>query len=223
VEQHQPCALSDASVQLCLDFNDAATLGYDSSSGQHDGSVLDVVTMTRDSVTPADPAAQFSTSSVVQIAEAPALDLPSNNAFSIELWLDPSQVPTQTFHILEHPQYSVYLLTNGSVRCTIGATSADTALPIGTGSSASWTHVGCTFDGVTVETYIDGNVAGCKQQSSSVSPPPPGTTGVVVGATLVGGVDNIHVLARTLSASEICTMAGHTGCSTSCPGGQGGD
>jgi hypothetical protein len=214
VAPHLPCQLGDQSLALCLDFNGATSLGYDSSASQHDGDVTGVQAMVRDAVTPQDPAAAFSQNASITIPGSPSLDLPASQQMSIEVWIAPSITPPgmSTFPVLQHGQYEVAVRGDGRVRCTFGNAFADTAaIPTGT----TWTHVGCTFDGSNVIAYINGDVSACLSPETwtALSPSP----SVTVGLPFVGGIDNLHVLARTLSDTEVCTLAGKTECKNECP------
>ena len=73
---------------------------------------------------------------------------------------------------------------------------------------------------VALRLYIDGDVVACQgmpqlQLNSG--------GGIAIGNTLdgtapfVGGVDDVHVYDRTLSADEVCTRAGRTKCKSNCP------
>lgn len=216
--QHQPCALADPALQLCLDFNDAATLGFDSAPGHHDASLSSVEPMLRPTLVAQDPAATFTTASTAHIAEDPALDLPGEQ-FSIELWLQPNHKPATIETALAHPQYAITVAPDGRVRCTIGSNYAQSG-PIPLGATTPWIHVGCTFDGQTIALFVDGDVAACYQPDNWTAPSP-GTTGLTFGEPFLGGLDNIHVLGRTIGAGEMCTLAGRTGCNRTCPGGEG--
>ena len=219
VAPHQPCVLSDSALELCLDFNGADTLGFDSAPAHHDATVTAVAPMVRATLSAPDPAAAFTMASTGYIAEDPALDLPASGDFSIELWVQPAQTPSTTFRAIAHPQYAVTLTADGRARCTIGSNYAQT--PPGTiPAGATWTHLGCTFDGSVMAIFVDGDVAGCYRPSSWTAGAP-GTTGISLGEPFVGGLDNIHVLARTIGASEMCGLAGRTDCDDSCPGGGG--
>jgi hypothetical protein len=216
---HQPCELSDPALELCLDFDGAAELGFDSAPGHHDATLANVVPMTRD---PAEPAAQFSEASAGNIPEDPSIDVAPDGLFSIELWAQPTQLPqpsTPAFQLVSHAQYAVTIYHDGTVRCSIGSYYADSDPSIKTNM---WTHVGCTFDGNTFVVYLDGDVAGCYSlgdngEHETWSTPPPGTAGASIGQPQVGGIDNVHVLTRTITSDEMCTLAGRTSCDNSCP------
>jgi hypothetical protein len=209
---HLPCELADPSLALCLDFNDVASLGFDSSVGQHDGQVRDVQAMVRNVVTLQDPAAAFSLDASIVIPDAPSLDLPTSDQLSIDVWLAPTTNPPSTFQVLQHGQYAIAMLGDGRVRCTFGDAFADTAA-IRTG--AMWTHVGCTFDGSNLIAYVNGDVSACfaPETWSALAP----MSRVIVGLPFIGGIDNLHVLARALSPDEMCARAGNTDCTPDCP------
>ncbi|HTR53258.1 MAG TPA: LamG-like jellyroll fold domain-containing protein [Kofleriaceae bacterium] len=217
------CERADPSgLELCLDFNSATTLGTDSGPDHNDATVANVVPMTRAQ----EAAAQFNESSQTHVAESPSIDVTTDGAFSIEAWIDLAQLPApdDSYQVVSHPQYSIEVHHDGGVRCTIGtyyADSDDTGLDGIQLATGTWTHVGCTYDPTTttVAVYFDGSPAHCYQLDSDEqwNADAPGTSGVTVGEPFVGGIDNVHVLARTIGAAEMCELAGQTGCKPVCP------
>ena len=219
------CEVDDPTgLELCLDFNSPATLGTDSGPDHNDATVANVVPMTRAQ----DPAAQYTSSSTTRVAESPSIDVPTDGAFSIETWVDLAELPADgtPYEVISHPQYSIEVHHDGAVRCTIGSYYADSddtdilGIQIGTGT---WTHVGCTYDASTqtVAVWLDGSPANCYQLGGDErwNAPSPGTAGVTVGEPFVGGIDNVHVLGRTIGATEMCELAGKTKCNAGCPDG----
>jgi hypothetical protein len=211
---HLPCQLADPVLELCLDFNDAASLGFDSSVNQHDGVVQGVQAMVRDVVTLQDPAAAFTNNASIVIPGSPTLDLPANANVSIEMWLAPTDRPPgmSMYPVLQQGQYEITMRGDGRVRCTIGNAFADTgAIPTGN----HWTHIGCTFDGSNVMAYVDGDLAACA--STPAWNPLVPAANVLIGQPFLGGIDNLHVLARTIDDTEMCMLAGRQDCKHDCP------
>jgi hypothetical protein len=103
--------------------------------------------------------------------------------------------------------------SDGHVRCTFGNSYIESAPLPGDGR---WTHVGCTFDGQNLTAYANGDVTGC-YTLSAWNPLAPAAN-IVLGMPFVGGIDNLHVLDRTLSSEEMCQLAGRPDCMADCPG-----
>ncbi len=202
------CDLPDSTVQLCLDF-EAADLGLDSSAGHHDATVVGAVAMPR----PPQEAAMLGTGASLHVAETTALDI--TGSITYEAWLNPSQRLASDIGVLDNNgQYALWMLSDGRVGCDIAGHYADSKGPL---PLDSWTHVGCTYDSIQskqITVYIDGSVSGCYQTSAPIATS--GSSGTVIGGNFIGGVDNIHVLSRAVSPSEMCDHAGATDCSTDC-------
>lgn len=223
VERH--CATQDSSLQLCIDFEDLATLGGDGSGKGHHP-VLDdaLITTTRNS----ELAVEMSTLSRLQIGEHVDLDIRTN--LTISMWMNTSRRPTSgAFWMLDNnKQYAMSLQSDGDIRCGLGSETVDSALPL---LSGGWHHVACTFDRSQkrLKVYVDGWVAGCRTVDREIATD--GREGVAIGANIaagpvfdehyVGQLDNIQIFSRTLSSAELCAANGGSACNTSCPGSGG--
>jgi hypothetical protein len=212
------CDLSDPSVRLCLDF-DVMPLGLDSSSGQHDA-VVSSATPTMRTIPAYEQAVAVDMTSSIQVAETPALDI--TDAITYEGWLAPHNAPpTGTFYsaLDNSGQYAIELEPDGRARCFIAGRYIDSHDPIPLGTNA-WTHVACTYDRDNIMIYINGGVSDCYQSTTQI--PTSGTTGTRIAKAFVGAIDNIHVLARAATGSEVCAHAGQSDCENMCPGSDGG-
>ncbi len=220
------CTTGDSSLELCIDFEDTATLGGDGSGKGHNP-VLDdaLVTTTRD----AELAVQMSTQSRLQIGEHGDFDIKSN--LTVSMWIDPSGLPTSgSFWMLDNnKQYALSLQPDGQVRCGLGTDTIDSVIPLPGGG---WHHVACTYDRDRLKVYIDGSVAGCRQMRREIAVD--GSEGVAIGSNVgvgpvfseqyVGALDNIQIFSRTWTSGELCAASGGGFCVSGCPSfGGGGD
>lgn len=217
------CSITDTSLRLCLDFEDAKT-GDDGSTFQHDAVCTAVNVMTREQ----EKAGQLSAQSRMIVAETPDLDITAN--LSVSLWAHPNALPMkgQPYWALDNnKQYFVEYLDNGKFRCGIGTTTVDAKLGV---TPDSWYHVGCTYDQAhqSLRVYVNGHLAGCKTTTAAI--PTDGAEGLAIGGNVasgpggpsfsqpfIGGLDNIEVFARTLTEHEMCDAASNSGCWDNCP------
>ena len=217
------CTQGDASLRLCIDFDDDAILAGDGSGRGHDPVLAaGLAMMNRDT----ELAVQMSTSSRLQIAEHADLDIASN--LTVSMWMKNDVRPTSgAYWMLDNNnQYAMSLQSNGQVRCGLGSDTIDSLASL----DSSWHHVACTYDGNRLKVYIDGWVAGCRTLARPIVTT--GTDGLAIGSNIgvgpvftgnyVGGLDNIQIFARTWSDQELCALNGEGWCNTTCLGGGGG-
>ena len=212
------CIPGDATLRLCVDFEDATRLAYDGSSYGHTVTRQDALSaMARD----AEQAVQLTPQSRLVIAESPQLDIPQH--LTTMLWFEPQGVTTDRWLLDNNEQYFI-AHEAGFVRCGIGDRSVAALAPL----TEDWHHVACGFDGEMLKVYIDGSVARCEPLVRQV--PTSGTVGLAIGSNLgrsgtglaftdvfSGGIDNVQVFARTLTDAEVCGAAGRVSCTTACP------
>lgn len=214
------CAITDTALRLCLDFEDTKA-GDDGSPLGHDAVCTDVTVMTRDQ----EKAGQLAATSRMVVAETADLDITDN--LTVSLWAHPNSKPGRgkAYWALDNnKQYFVEYLDNGKFRCGVGTTTVDAALGVQPGS---WYHVGCTYDRArdALRIYVNGHLAGCESFNNPI--PTDGAEGLAVGGNIdagpsfsqpfVGGLDNISVFARTLTAGELCDAASNSDCWAACP------
>jgi hypothetical protein len=198
-QQRPPCALGDSSVQLCLDF-EQPDLGLDSSAGHHDATVVAATAMPRLS----QLAAMLGSGASIHVPETSALDIANNITY--EAWLAPSQLPGSDIGVIDNSgQYAIWMLRDGHVGCDLAGHYADSKNPLPLGQ---FTHVGCTYDGTRIVIYIQGAISGCYTTSSPIATN--GSSGTMIGGNFVGGVDNVHVMSRAVTSTEMCLHAGHS-------------
>lgn len=207
------CTLADASLRLCIDFDDPEWLTSDGSGRGHDAVGDGYFVMTRDS----EQAVMVDTRSHLVVAETPDLDIREN--LTITLMARPSSYPAmgQAYWALDNNrQYFISYKDDGKFRCGIGSTTLDAAVPM---PKDAWYHVACTYDEGQLRLFINGQLAGCRNAPALTID---GTEGLAIGGNIgagdsftdqfVGGLDNIEVFARTYSMDEICDAAGTTNC-----------
>ncbi len=213
------CAVGDAALRLCIDFEDATTLAFDASGNDHVTTVATALAvMPRD----AEQAVSVTSQSRLVIGESPLLDITAN--LTTSLWFNPSGFDDDAWLLDNNAQYFISYDEGGFLRCGIANESVRAAVPVWD----SWHHVACAYDGQTLKLYLDGSVAGCKRLDRAM--PTSGTVGLAIGSNVgasgqslsfadvfAGGLDNVQVLARTLSDGEACAAAGQTGCWSQCP------
>jgi hypothetical protein len=207
IATHRPCDMSDPALRICLDFDDTP-LGFDASANGHDAAIANVTTVAR----AGELAATVGANSSITVAASHALDFAGT--LSIDLWIDPaaSTSPPPTRTLVDDPgQYTFELRADGKLHCAIGRLAVDSH-PIDTGA---WTHAACSYDGSTLRVFVAGDVDACAGGHVAVAASTP--SALTIASAFVGAIDNVHVLARPASASEMCTLAGRTGCQSSCP------
>jgi hypothetical protein len=173
-------------------------------------------------------AATFSRSSQVRFKERPDLDV---DDLTIDLWMSPQGGPAQngSWMLDNNTEYYAAYDDDRTVRCGVGGTSVNSRATVDPGA---WHHVACTYGKVDrlLRVYVDGDLGGC-QTASAI--PHGAKDGVAIGAAFdpkngfqqnfAGSLGHVHVYGAELAPDQICRAAGRTGCSISCPGGDGGE
>jgi hypothetical protein len=210
VANRPPCDLMDPAVQLCLDF-EAPELGLDSSLGHHDATVTNATITQR----APEHALAVDVTSNVHVDETQALDMV--NAITYEAWIAPMQAPPVGEYVVlaNLGKYAVSVQADGKVRCELAGVQADSGGSISFGTN-KWTHVACSYDRQQLMVYVNGDVSHCTPATAPIATT--GVGGTAIGVPFVGAIDNIHVLSRAATASEICGHAGASGCNNSCGG-----
>lgn len=219
------CTTGDASLRLCIDFDDESAITSDGSGRGHDAIGIGLTVMERED----EQAVLVGTTSQLVVPEAKDLDIKNN--LTITLLAQPANLPRagKTYWALDNnKQYFVAYKDDGKFRCGIGNMTVDAVVGVPPGN---WHHVACAFDRGALELYIDGQLAGCRMLGPDI--PTDGAEGLAIGGNIganatftdqfVGGLDNIQVFQRTFSPDEACTAAGKTNCWQTLDGGGGGD
>ncbi|TMQ20078.1 MAG: LamG domain-containing protein [Deltaproteobacteria bacterium] len=143
-------------------------------------------------------------------------------ALTIEAWINPSQLPDESnkAYVLDvNNQYALYIDHNGDLFCTlIGGPSLST---MSTGiwvSTGGWTHVACTFDGITQAViYVNGAVAKTNPGNGALGTG--GTTGLSIGGNnpsssgngrFNGSIDQLRLMKVARTTAQICSDSGKT-------------
>jgi hypothetical protein len=210
--------VADPDLRLCVTFDGPAGAQDLSPQPHVITDSLNISIIARD----ADHAAMFTDSSRLHFADAADLDV---GELTVGLWALPDvAVQSRSAWLLDvNTQYALTREPSGRYRCSLGARSVDSVVV--TGGAASWHHVACTYGADSIlRVYVDGDVAGCLDVSVPI--PTTGNEGLALGANYstngafqeryVGGLDDVLVYARALTAAELCAAAHRTGCSDSC-------
>ncbi len=203
-QQLAPCHSQLPGLVLCFDFESSSldpTI-LDASAGHHDASDSAVDPMTRLT----QQAAMVSDASSITVPASPQLDL--LGPLSIELWLEAGQQEEDTT-ILQHDN-DFGIDFHHAPGCFIND-SDDLWAP---SWSAGWHHVGCTYDGTTLRTYVDGSVVACSNVNAAGSIH---STPINIGMNYAGGLDDVHLYDRALAPQELQVLAGVTSGATGCP------
>jgi hypothetical protein len=203
----RPCKYDGTS--LCIDFDDGKLGPW-----VHDGSIFGLSLPASDLqavVGHSSPGAGFIWSSDLRVPETPNLDIPTHIA--IEMWVWPGYYQSSPL-LVNDQQYSVSIEGSGKITCHVGgltATSAALATP------QRWTHIACTYSGEFLQVFVDGVKSTCTQGSSALGIG--GNSGTLIAPNFIGGIDDVHIYARSLLEAEVCSHADRTACATatSCP------
>ena len=200
-----PCKYPDGSLRLCIEFEDRkySPMISDTSPYQLNAPADELGEWTRNSM----PAAASYWNTVVRVPESPMLDITGSITF--EMWV---RTPTYQYATLlsNDGQYAIGMDYGGHVICKGGNATA-VSDPIG---QDVWRHVSCTHSGDKMSIHIDGVATKCSDSTESI--PTNGTQGVKITPAFTGAIDDIHIYARKLSATEICTHADKTTCASGC-------
>ena len=149
------------------------------------------------------------------IAKSASLD--TDAELSIEAWLRPdADVTAGRQGIFDNNgQYGFFLVDGNRIRCSSSGgpnvTSSGAVI-----SPLQWQHVACTYDGSTMNIYVDGAVVATTNGTGAISTT--GTDGSALaqnspdGDEYIGRIDTLRVWSVARSRQELCTGAG-----LSCP------
>lgn len=207
----------DTQLHLCLDFEDAPLVAVtsDNSPYHHDATVDNVTTITRSvqqTVVVQQQAVSMTSTSSIFVQPTP--DLALTGPLTVEAWIKTQSSPLGgfVFVVSNGDHYALGIDDAGELACFIGATPVPSSHGV---DDNKWHHVACTYDASSQEgrIYIDGSIAKC-----FTVPPPTSTISnlTVIGGAYHGAVDDVHIYARVLAGSEVCSHANKTNCSQSC-------
>lgn len=150
----------------------------------------------------------LSQDSRVDVPDSPRFDVA---ALSMDAWIRPTALPAAGARagILDmEGQYGFFLHDGGRLACSAGGASGlvDAAVTPGV-----WTHVACTYDGVTRRIWVNG------VSISETTGGPIATGGAMglalggdnpAGSRLIGMLDQVRLWSRAMTGDEICVAAG---------------
>jgi len=222
------CTTSDGSLTLCLEFEDAATtIALDGSGRGHDASVANASAVTRD-VPELSRALAIQPATTIMIPDSPDFDV---QTLTVSAWVQRTGLPQngQRFGVVDvgRKQAAIAIDGNGDLVCMVRTTAGDTW--VGTGGAVpanSWTLTACTYDAPTLcmYTFTSGNPTPTSEcgdtdgEPLDTSSPAGGTIGALFdtantpSSKLAGNVDSIRLYGRALTATQLCTAGGLTGC-----------
>lgn len=148
----------------------------------------------------------------VSVPDVPSLNL---STFSIMAWIRPSDVSGDTMVVAKGNgsvrNYAMQL-GNGSpyLQSTFGGPSQWQSLSFGyTQTVNTWTHLVATFDGTTMNTYVNGALSRTGARGT------PDTTSTIMAIGRLGGassdyfpgvIDDVRIYSRALSAAEVLAI-----------------
>lgn len=206
------CNTHAPGVRLCLDFEapNLVPVIDDVSGRGNNADALFVTGMPRavPNVAPSR-AAELTPQSTIAVHETDDLDIATN--LSIEMWLRAYDPSAQSWPLYNDGQYAI-AIDDSRLSCEIAGhdAHADDVLTPG-----QWAHVACTYDGATIKLYVDGDLVDCTPQPGMIADA--GFIGTTIGFGYVGGIDDVHVYAHTLSDAEVRVQAGAAPGPTACP------
>lgn len=124
-------------------------------------------------------AANFTSTSILRIAS----NIIASGSFSISFWLNPTDIPIDFYTLVRQGSIFVALDNDGTI--TVNVNSGQSLVSNATISANTWNHILCTFDGNTLNLFINNLL------DSSVN----GLT-VSYNSTLfgVGGISGLNIL-----------------------------
>lgn len=222
------CGTSDPSVVLCLEFDEpglgSAIVALDGSPAHNNASISGITLTTRD-VPVTSQALELSLSSSVTVP--PNADL-APAQFTSSAWIAPAVLggPGPNTAVIGGSFFELDLEKfNGNgyrLQCTLttsnGHFQVNTQQTVAEGA---WAFIACTYDGMQLCGYAGATVATvavaqCTQPGGTVAAQGSGAIDIGRSAmgqgNYIGGVDSVRLFTRALTAAEVCTDAGFTGC-----------
>lgn len=200
--------VADPSLLLCFDFENNTTKDLSSSALTVNTSSLGY------EAGPSGVALRSSASTRIANANTTTLGV---NAVTIQAWINPARLPSSgaRFGILDYqPQYSLFVLPNGSLTCACDGTRSLTSLPVI--QLGVWQSVACTMDDAAFTIWVDGVAVAKIIPNGGFCAPGLLATGLsVLGNNpnadnsnpeqFEGSADNVRVWRRIRTPSELCS------------------
>jgi hypothetical protein len=176
--------------RLVMNFEGAGSTAID-SSGQGNNGTLSAGGIARTANGHNNTGAlAFVGPGAVTVPDSPSLDITEN--ITLEAYINVTSYPAnQAFIVSKTGQYALLLTSSGTLLAQfVTGAAASTAnvggsapLPIGTTNQPIWTAVAATYDGVSVNIYVNGVL-------SSQTPAPYGPLAVTANQLSIGGLAN---------------------------------
>jgi hypothetical protein len=195
------CHVSDPSLRMCLDFEDASlqTKVLDQTTHGHDGTTTDVQPMTRLT----QQAASFEQAGAdVHVDESPDLDIADNLTY--EMWIGVSDPQETSWPFDNYEQYTIGI-SDDSMFCYANHRYASTEVKLGTNA---WHHVACTYGNGLLKAYVDGVRVSCNYVSGPIANE--NNDGTELGQDFTGSLDDIHIYATVLDEATLAAHANAT-------------
>jgi|GEM_PF-7086738 len=200
--------VADPSLLLCFDFENNTTKDLSSSALTVNTSSLGY------EAGPSGVALRSSASTRIANANTTTLGV---NAVTIQAWINPARLPSSgaRFGILDYqPQYSLFVLPNGSLTCACDGTRSLTSSPVI--QLGVWQSVACTMDDAAFTIWVDGvAVAKIIPNGGFCAPGVPASGLSILGNNpnadnsnpeqFEGSADNVRVWRRIRTPSELCS------------------
>lgn len=198
------CHVADPDLRMCMDFEEhpLGTTIADLAMG-HDGSAENVAAVLRESWQAGafahDPITDIG--SEIEIPPSPDLELPDHVTFELYLGM----VAPPEAGVWPFDNYGEYGLkfSNDLITCYAGGAYASAMAPLTLG----WHHIACAYGDGKLRAYVDGENIRCHTTQGTIHQV---GEGIKLGVGFTGGIDDVHIYARTLGSNEIATHAGAT-------------
>jgi hypothetical protein len=145
----------------------------------------------------------------VTIADANSLDL--SNGLTLESWVYPTALGSTARAVLYKEatgtsRYALYANTSSRPGARVDVGGGRTAIGAAQLSLNTWTHIAATFDGVTLNLFVNGVAVSSTPAAGSIAA---STAALRIGGHAVasewfrGRIDDVRVYSRALSVAEI--------------------
>jgi Concanavalin A-like lectin/glucanases superfamily len=194
------CHVTDASLVLCLDFEDAQLdpTVADLSPAHHLTQSTDIAAGSRQT----QQAASFQApDSNVHVEDG--IDLSQGAQVTFESFIEMTS-PSTAWPIDNHDNFGIGL-EGDKFFCYVRGIYADTSVSL----LGGWHHIACAFDGARLSAYLDGKRVGCEMNGGLPTGAKSGT-GIDLGTDFVGELDDIHIFSTALDEPTLAQHAGTT-------------
>jgi hypothetical protein len=148
------------------------------------------------------------TNALVSVNNAPSLQLTS--AMTLEAWVYPTTVNSLWRDVIYKGNDNYYLegTSNNSSRPAMGGTFGTPLYGTGALTANTWTHLAATYDGATMQLYVNGVQVASRAQTGAIAT---STNPLQIGGDsfygqyFAGRIDEVRIYNRALSVAEIQT------------------